>query len=538
MADQENIDSLKKRLEGVPDLTDRERDILTSTTLLTKIMPLMSAFVTENVTQVQKVKDKTGESMAALAKSLLESPGDLPDIQNFVGQIWEGNYDGRWVNELIKKLAGHWLAGPLLSLVVAALHTGTSAYGFLSVSAEKTRQTANELIKPYILDLGSLVEEYFRHPNNYAFVLDQMRKTGIDDNKIGVFLDNQTNLLPLDMLRILWNREEISDDDFSESLRKQRFNPDDFDLIKTAMKQYPSMSDFVLFSVREAYDDQFVQDAGLGQDMPNEFVEDAKKAGFAEDYIPKYWYSHWVPPSAGQAYTMLHRGLIDEEELNTLLRINDIMPNYREKMMKIAYNTVGRVDIRRFYQDGVVEYEKMYELYLASGQSPENAELMSEWTELHYGEDRRQRTRTDILKLYKLGTYSRQQAIDGVADIGYSLDISEEFVDRVDLEALEKRKANKLKIWRKGFINYVFDEQQVRKFMTDLGVKKREADDNVDEWKVDRDSKIRFLALKDIEKMFMANIMNKDEVEEELSIQGYSQIDSQRLIQLWSKPGG
>lgn len=534
MATKETLDSLKKRLEEVPGLSKEARDVLTSDVLLQRIMPLMTAFVTENVTQVQKVKDKNSETMVELAKRIMESEEGKVDTKGFINDIAAGNFDGKWVEEIIEHISGHWIWGPVFSLVIAGLHAMTSVYGYASVSAERTRQIAAQQIKPFLLDMQSLTEEYFRHPNNYAFVVDQMRRMGIDDNKIEIFLDNQTNLLPLDMLRLLWNREEISTDQLHEELRRNRFNPDDFDKIKVALKQYPSISDFIRFSIREAYDIAFVEKAGLGADMPNEYLEDAKKAGLPDIYARMHWYSHWVPPSAGQTFEMLHRGLIPMEEVETLLRINDIMPNYREKMTQIAYNTVGRVDIRRLYQDGVIEYEKMYELYLESGQSPDNAELLSEWTEIHYGEERKQRTRTDILKLFKLGTYTRLQAITSLQGIGYSEDIATEYVVRTELEAAEKRKANRLKIWRKGFINYVYDEQQVRQFMIGLGMKKLEMDDLVEEWKVDRDSKIKFLNIKDVEKMFKEDIMNKEEVLEELSIQGYTTDDIQKLLRLWS----
>lgn len=538
MTAEENLAALKARLAAIPGITPTQMDVLTSDVLLTHIMPLMTAFVTENVTQTQAVKDKTSEKLRTLAEKIIVAPKGPQDINDFVKDVANGIFNADWIEKEVMEISDHWFWGPIMAILVGAVHVMTTVTSYVSVSSERTRQIANQDIRPYLLDLPSLVEEYFRHPQNYAWVLEQMRKMGIDDKKITVFLDNQKSLLGIGELRTLYNREQINIEELHDRLKKIRVDPNDFNHMQTLFKQYPGVSDFVMFSVREAYDSAFVSDAGLGGDMPTEFIDDCRKIGLPEEYARKFWYSHWVPPSPRQSYEMLHRGLIDEEELNRLLRINDIMPNYREKMVQIAYTVPGRVDIRRFYQDGVIDYEKMYSMYLDAGQSPENAELMSEWTELHYGEERRQRSRTDIIKLYRLKSINRIQSVTGIQDLGYSEEIASEYVTREDLEQAEKKKAAKLKLQRKGFINFVYDEQQVRNYMTAIGITSGVAADLIEEWKIDRDSKIRFLPLKEVEKMYGGGIMSDTEVKDDLSIQGYNNVDIDRLIALWSTSDG
>ncbi len=534
MATQENIDSLKERLSQIPDITEEQLNVLTSGTLLTHVMPLMTAFVAENVTQVQQVKDKTGESLRGLADLIGKTSKTPEGFKDFISNMNQGLFDASWLELAADSVTDHWFWGWFAGMIITATHVGTMIHGYISVSSEKTRQTANKDIKPYLLDLATLAEEYFRHPNNYKFVTDQLDRMGLSPDKKEVFLDNLTNLLPLDILRLLWNREEISTNELDDELKKLRYKPEDLDLLRKAFKIMPNMQDFVLFSVREAYDQEFVDIAGLGSNMPPEFIDDMKRIGVKEEYIKYYWYSHWKPPATNQVFEMLHRGVIEMEEVNTLLRINDIMPNYREKLTQIAYNPITRVDIRRLYQDGVTDYQDMYEQYLDTGYAPENAELLAEWTDIHYGEDRRKRTRADILKLYRLGEYDRAQAIDAIKTIGYPSDIANEYVTRSDREYEEKRKNNKLKIWRKGFVNYVFNETEVNSFMILIGMNKMEITDNIEEWKVDRGSKIKFVPLQTIEKLFTNDIINVGEVMDELSIQGYTTSDINRLIDLWS----
>ena len=82
-------------------------------------------------------------------------------------------------------------------------------------------------------------------------------------------------------------------------------------------------------------------------------------------------------PSIGQGFEMLHRRVIEDADLDLLLRALDVMPFWREKLKDISYNPLTRVDVRRMHRIGVLEEEGVFNAYLDVGYNEENAQLMT-----------------------------------------------------------------------------------------------------------------------------------------------------------------
>lgn len=533
MGREENLASLINQLEKVPGLTAEQRDVLTSDVLINRIMPLMTAFVTENVTKTQEVKDKTGEATRGVAEQILKAYSTPKDVNDFMANLSEGLMDAKWVEKAVLEISDNWFFGPIIAIIIAGIHVATTMVNYVSVSSERTRQIAAQDIKPYLLDLDTLTEEFFRNPQNYRWVWDQIAKMGISDEKREIFFANKLNLTPLDALRLNWFRDEIGEDRVDSELLKMRFKSDDLGLIKRAMKVYPGTSDFVTFAVREVFDPEFVISAGLSADMPQDFIDEVKKTGLDENYARMYWQAHWRPPAVNQAFEMFHRQVIDEDELNTLLRIADIMPNMRPKLTAIAYQPITRVDIRRLFEDGSIDYGEMVRRYRDIGYNPDDAELLADWTEIRYGEERRERTKADIIKLYKLGTYDTDTIVGMLQDIGYPEDIAQELVWREDLEKAEKRKNNKLKLWKKAYLNNFKTSDEVRAEMLSYGMQTVEINDILEDWEIDKTVKLRLMSKEDIGKMVKKGLLTSVQAMERLTNYGYSVDDSSLLVQLW-----
>ena len=61
---------------------------------------------------------------------------------------------------------------------------------------------------------------------------------------------------------------------------------------------------------------------------------------------------------------MLHRGVIDTAELDMLLRAQDVMPFWRDRLTAIAYRPLTRVDVRRMYKQGVLNVIKTKDMMM------------------------------------------------------------------------------------------------------------------------------------------------------------------------------
>ena len=120
------------------------------------------------------------------------------------------------------------------------------------------------------------------------------------------------------------------------------------------------------------------------------------KHGFDPQWAQYYWYSHWVLPGTTQGYEMMHRGIISQGELQTLLRVSDIPSFWREKLMEMSYKPYTRVDVRRMYGLGVLDESGVKRSYLDLGYNDEKAEAMTQFTILYEAGDD-----ADILTQYK-----------------------------------------------------------------------------------------------------------------------------------------
>ena len=175
-------------------------------------------------------------------------------------------------------------------------------------------------------------------------------------------------------------RKEPDLSSLSPELRKIGIHPDYFDLYKELAQIIPPVGDIITMAVREAFTPDIAERFGQYEDLPDAFVEWAAKKGLSKEWASRYWAAHWSLPSPQQGFDMLHRGVINQDELNMLLRALDIMPFWRDKLTQIAYNVLTRVDIRRMYQTGVLNEGDVETAYKESGYNERDAKRLTDFT--------------------------------------------------------------------------------------------------------------------------------------------------------------
>jgi predicted GNAT family acetyltransferase len=265
-------------------------------------------------------------------------------------------------------------------------------------------------------------------------------------------------ILDASILLTLYYRREISEQEFRDEMRKHGWDDDKIDRIVKASLYYPSPSDIVRFAVREVFTPEIAEKYGLAEDMPKEYLEMARRAGLSEEFAKWYWMAHWELPSISMGFEMFHRGIISREELETLLRVLDVMPYWRDKLIELSYELPTRVDVRRMYSVGVIDDKQLYEYYLKMGYSPEDAERLTVWTRKEYLEDERVLTKSQIKELYIIGELSLEEASRMLQDLGYSEEEvgfittlwNHEKLNQMQKEAIEYL----LELYKNGIITY------------------------------------------------------------------------------------
>lgn len=110
-------------------------------------------------------------------------------------------------------------------------------------------------------------------------------------------------------------------------------------LEKENLTNIPGVSDLITMLTREQLGD--TQEEGLAT-----FTRFMKYYGFDEYWSKAYWGSHWVLPGTGELYAMFGRGIISKDTLKEQLIINDIKPEWIEKLVDLSQRIPSRTEAR------------------------------------------------------------------------------------------------------------------------------------------------------------------------------------------------
>jgi hypothetical protein len=285
-----------------------------------------------------------------------------------------------------------------------------------------------------IPSISELVEMYYRGGMDKQTYIELCRYNGMDTQYAELYLLNAKTMLPATDYITVWRRGEIDDITLDERLDKLHIDTQTKNLLIKASEYYPNPADLVRFAVREVFTPDIASQYGLYEDMPEQFITEGAKVGLSETSAARYWASHWELPSISAGYEMLHRGVISEDELLQLLRAQDVMPYWRDKLIKISYNPVTRVDVRRMYRTGVYDREQVYQSYLNVGYNPTDAEALTEFTIEDAIKEKTDVTKGQLDKAYLQSLITIEQYKTYLADMGYTGEPISFYVDLIEYD--------------------------------------------------------------------------------------------------------
>lgn len=356
-------------------------------------------------------------------------------------------------------------------------------------------------------------------------------KNGFDIQISDDLLESTASLLtPLDYVA-LWRRSKLSESELNKYLERLGYPATEIPKLLLASEIQPNPSDVVRFAVREAYSPKTVADYGLDQDTPDEYIEGAKATGLSEEFAKLYWRAHWELPSISQANEMLHRGVITEQIHSELLRAQDVMPYWRDKLKAISYNPLTRVDIRRVYNMGLLDETGVFKAYKDGGYNDENARLLTQYVVKDFGNDDTGLTRESVIRAYKNGIIQAGEFDDYLSRLGYSADIIafyrrsaeyDKLVQSLDDDVIELSAQYEL-----GLI----DESGIRDRLSALKAPEQFVETTVAKILRKEAGKRKLPARTDLERWFEKQIIGEQEYFEGMVALGYSRRHSQLYMQ-------
>jgi len=349
--------------------------------------------------------------------------------------------------------------------------------GWPDFEHETIRNLAYILPNPMLLVQGGLMQDI-----NDDTIIKNISKGDIHPDYAQTYLDAVLTKPASQDIVAYELRQDPTLADLPARLRKIGIHSDYHSLYKELAYQIPPVADIITMAVREAFTPEIAKRFGQYEDYPADLETWAMKKGLSKEWSQRYWAAHWNLPSPLQGFEMLHRGIIEESELNMLLRALDVMPFWRDKLTQIAYRRLTRVDIRRMYKTGVITRAEVLESYLEHGYNPKNAERMTAFTVAWAMPKHASITRSDILTAYKNRMITRTEAADLLVDMGeefFHLDFMLKAVDyKKDLELTE----NKIKGIRNLYKRRVYDKNKTTDELSKLDLPAEEITDLMAQW--------------------------------------------------------
>lgn len=311
--------------------------------------------------------------------------------------------------------------------------------------------------------------------------------------------------------------------DVDQRLRRIGIHPDFTDVYKELAYIIPPVADIITMAVREAFSPQIAARFGQYEDFPAELAEWAGKKGLTKEWAERYWAAHWSLPSPQQGFEMLHRGVINTDELNLLLRASDVMPFWRDKLTQIAFRPLTRVDVRRMFREGVLNEQEVFESYLDQGYNDENAQRMTEFTVRSTLSSLAKFSTTDIVKAYTQRMIDRPTAQVLLRDIG----VRQEDANYVLTTAEYKRQwaftDEQISAIRNLYKKRIYDENAARDALTRLNLPSDQVNVLLQQWFIVQENELDATwTTAQTVKFFKRGLINQERALQELNLNGYN----------------
>jgi len=358
---------------------------------------------------------------------------------------------------------------------------------FNILKSDNMKQKMAEFI-PTLLDAPMYVNLLFRSPDREIEIKKYLSWLGLSEAQQDVLKETIRPLLDVISLTQLKWRGEISELEFKNGVSRLGYTEEDQEKLYKLLEVIPPVNDLVRFAVREAFSPEIISKYNLGADFPLEFAKEAAKTGLSEEWALRYWYSHWELPPINLGFEMMHRGVIDKNDMDLLLRTKDVMPFWRDKITAVAYRPYSRVDVRRMYGAGVLNEEEVNQSYLDLGYDKIKAGKMTAFTLACTTEKEKDLSKPDLLGAFTSNLISKEDCQRELEQIGYSTESAKILIKKALFSKFKAKKELSLGNLRKLYFADVYDDAELINHLAVLRIGTEEITDLMELWNMEKTS--------------------------------------------------
>jgi len=318
----------------------------------------------------------------------------------------------------------------------------------------------------------------------------------------------------------------------NDELRKTGVHPQYFDVYKTLAHPIPPINDLITMAVREAFTPDIASRFGQYEGLPTAYVEAAEKKGLTKEWAERYWAAHWTLPSVQQGFSMLHRGIIGQPDLNLLMRALDIMPYWRDKLMQLSFKPLTRVDVRRMHLLGTLDEGGVKRAYLDVGYNQHNAGLMTDFTVRYNRRSLAGFTQRDAVTAYINRYIEASQTTSVLREIGTKASEIPNIMRLASLKRDWNGKEDSIRGIRNQYTKGRLDYQQTRSSLSQLGLAGDYIATLLAQWEPSTEAeRVATFTNAQTLKLLTMKLIDEQRAREELTLLGYDSERRDLLIQ-------
>jgi len=392
----------------------------------------------------------------------------------------------------------------------------------LYYSSAEMRHNLASTYTPELPRPEEILQAAFVAPEKTQEVRDTLKKFGLPDEAIDLLFLARYRLYNEETIRTLWLRGVLSDDEMYMRMRELGYTDTRIKEIAQSWPLIPGPSDLFHLVAKEAFEPDAIAEMGLEAEFPEEQVKWLKQQGLSEYWARKYWIAHWEQPSIQMGFEMLHRGVINHDQLDTLFRTTEIPPYWRDKLTAIAYAPYTRVDVRRMHAMGVIDDDELIKSYMDLGYDLEHATKMAEFTKAYNRGTEKNLTKSQIITAYNDKLISRQDAIELLGDLNYSQDVAEFILVSEDYKQAKELQDDMIDNIRDRYQNNLIDFAEARRLLDELNLPAERSKLLLDKWQIKRYTDRKLPSRGDLSKMLQQGIITEDDFRVEMEKLGYA----------------
>jgi hypothetical protein len=391
------------------------------------------------------------------------------------------------------------------------------------------------------------------------------------------------------------NRNLIDDFQFDLGLKHLGFRkPRSRRIINSLREQLPSISDLIMFGVRDVWDQEAVDSRQLFADTPPQLTEWASQQGmFGKSGIfatiggeiremkwPEvYWAAHWQPMSptiAQQAYHRLRPGRNERyadvginvepftlEKLQLAFKIADYPVGDRATLAALAYQPLRLLDIRRALQirtqrDNDPAFAATLPVDLSQrldrvdrqwainqlrdrGYHPDDAAISADLAIAtaaatlnkqvkHFEDAQKTHALSAIITAYKVGSITKEQASESLVGNGVSPNKANDAIRISDLEVKTAIVKQGISKVRNDYFGGVLDKEQTRGALRVMELSAESINNYMALWETQRTRKRKTATTQQLLSWLEQGLIARDEVVSRLNNLGWTQADQLTLL--------